>query len=123
MASWLPLALVSIAIGAVGQFLLKLAARSAGAMPLLGPGMLHALLRLATNPYLLAGLVCFVGSMLLWVKVLTAAPLGTSYPLVSLGYVLVAVLSWAVLGERFEARQLVAIGVIIGGVVLLGSRA
>lgn len=123
MASWLPLALVSIAIGAVGQFLLKLAARSAGAMPLLGPGMLHSMLRLAANPYLLAGLVCFVGSMLLWVKVLTAAPLGTSYPLVSLGYVVVAVLSWALLGERFELRQLVAIGVIIGGVVLLGSRA
>jgi drug/metabolite transporter (DMT)-like permease len=122
MPSWLPLALVSIAVGAVGQFLLKLAARSAGTLPLLGPGMLQSLGRLAANPYLLAGLVCFVGSMLLWVKVLTAAPLGTSYPLVSLGYVLVAVLSWAVLGERLGLRQVLAIGVIIGGVVLLGGR-
>jgi len=122
MQSWLPTALVSIGIGAVGQFLLKLAARSSGPLPLLGPGALGALWRLAGNPYLLIGLVCFVSSLLLWVKVLGTAPLSSSYPLVSLGYVLVAILSWIVLGERLGLRQVLAIAVIVAGVALLGLR-
>ncbi len=121
MPLWLPLALVSITLGAVGQFLLKLAAQSLGQVSLLGPHMGASLLRLALNPYFLIGLVCFVSSMLLWVRVLTAAPLNTSYPLVSLGYVLVAVMSWVFLGERLGLRQGLAIGVIVVGVALLAG--
>ena len=120
MQPWLPTALISIAIGAVGQFLLKLASRSLGPLPLFGPGTGAGLLRLAGNPYLLAGLVCFGTSMVLWVKVLGSAPLNTAYPLVSLGYVLVAVLSWLLLGERLGLRQGIALAVIVIGVGLLG---
>lgn len=120
MRAWLPTALLSIAIGAIGQLLLKFAARGAGSLSLFGPGALSSLGRLAANPYLIAGLVCFVSSMLLWVKVLGSAELATAYPLVSLGYVLVAILSWVLLGERVNLRQAIAIGVIVFGVVLLG---
>lgn len=117
---WLPTALVSIAIGAVGQFLLKLAARSNGSLSLFGPGALSSLLRLLVNPYLLVGVLCFVTSMVLWVKVLGRAELSVAYPLVSLGYVVVIALSWGLLGERLSLRQAVAVGVIVFGVVLLG---
>ena len=122
MREWLPLALVSIAIGAVGQLLLKFAARSAGGLPLLGPGAIGAFGRLLINPYLLVGVFCFGTSMLLWVKVLTTAQLSVSYPLVSLGYVIVALLSWWWLGEPLSLRQIVAIGIIMAGVALLGQR-
>jgi drug/metabolite transporter (DMT)-like permease len=122
VASWLPTALLSITIGAVGQLLLKLAARTAGALRLGGPGFLHSLERLIVNPYLILGVLCFVSSMILWVKVLTVAELSTSYPMVSLGYVIVAVLSAVVLREHLGVRQIVAIAVIIAGVILLGQR-
>lgn len=119
MPRWLPMALVSIALGAIGQVLLKLASRG-GTLSLFGPGMGQSLLRLALNPYFLVGVVCFVSSMLVWVKVLSSAQLATAYPVVSLGYVLVAALSWVFLGEHINVRQAVAIGVIIAGVVMLG---
>ena len=121
MPLWLPMALVSIALGAVGQFLLKIAAQSLGNVSLFGPEMGSSLLRLALNPYFLLGLVCFVSSMLLWVRVLTAAPLNTSYPLVSLGYVLVAFMSWIFLGESLGVRQGLAIAIIVVGVALLAG--
>lgn len=121
MPLWLPLALVSIALGAIGQFLLKIAAQSLGQVSLFGPHMGTSLLRLALNPYFLIGLVCFVSSMLMWVRVLTSAPLNTSYPLVSLGYVLVAFMSWVFLGERLGLRQGLAIGIIVVGVALLAG--
>ncbi len=120
MQPWLPTALLSITIGAVGQLLLKFASRSAVGLD--GASLLPALARLALNPYLILGLICFLSSMLLWVKVLRTAELSTAYPLVSLGYVLVAALSWVLLGERLGIRQAVAIGVIIFGVFLLGGR-
>ncbi len=122
MQPWLPVALVSIAIGAVGQLLLKFAARTAGGLTLHAAAVLPTVARLATNPYLLAGVLCFLTSMLLWVKVLSTAELSTAYPLVSLGYVLVAALSWVLLGERLGLRQGVAIAVIVCGVFLLGGR-
>lgn len=122
MQSWVPTALVSIAVGAVGQFLLKLAARSLGPLALGGSHVLASLGRLALNPFLLLGLVCFVSSMVLWVRVLGSAPLNTSYPLVSLGYVLVALMSWVFLGERLGLRQGAAILIIMGGVALLAGR-
>lgn len=120
MQPWLPTALVSITIGAVGQLLLKFAARGGVTLDL--AAVLPAVMRLATNPYLIAGLVCFLTSMLLWVKVLSTAELSTAYPLVSLGYVLVAALSWVLLGERLGLRQALAIGIIVFGVFLLGGR-
>ncbi len=121
MPLWLPTALVSIAIGSVGQFLLKIAARNLGHISLFGPQAGGTLLRMAVNPFLLIGVVCFLSSMLLWVRVLSTAPLNTSYPLVSLGYVLVAVMSWLFLGERLGLRQGLAIAIIIVGVALLAS--
>lgn len=122
MQPWLPTALVSIAIGAVGQLLLKFAARATGGLSLHGAAMVPTVVRLATNPYLIAGVGCFLTSMLLWVKVLSTAELSTAYPLVSLGYVVVAALSWVLLGERLDLRQAVAIAVIVFGVFLLGRR-
>ena len=120
MPVWLPTALVSITIGAIGQLLLKLAARGSGPLVFFGPGALASVGRLASNPYLIVGIICFVSSMLLWVKVLGRAALSTAYPLVSLGYVLVAILSWVLLGERLHTLQAIAIGIIVVGVVLLG---
>jgi multidrug transporter EmrE-like cation transporter len=122
LAQWLPTALISIAIGAVGQLLLKLAARSGATLAIGHGGLLASLLRLAANPYMWLGALCFVSSMLLWVRVLNYAQLSTAYPLVSLGYVLVAVLSVVVLGEHLSLKQMGAIAVIILGVFLLGQR-
>jgi len=122
VAAWLPTALVSIAIGAFGQFLLKLAARTGGSLTPNEAGIVAWLLRLAVNPYMILGVVCFVSSMLLWVKVLQVAQLSSSYPLVSLGYVIVAVLGAVFLGEHLAPRQIAAMAVIVLGVALLGAR-
>ena len=47
--------------------------------------------------------------------------LSLAYPLVSLAFVLVAVLSWLVLGERLSASRIMGIGLIVIGVALLGA--
>ena len=46
--------------------------------------------------------------------------LSLAYPLVSLAFVMVAVLSWVVLGERLSAGRIMGIGLIVIGVALIG---
>jgi drug/metabolite transporter (DMT)-like permease len=111
----LPWLAVSILLGSVGQFLLKLAAQQLGQLSL-APA---SLARLALSPFVWAGVVLFASSMVLWIKVLTAAPLATAYPLVSLSYVVVLLLSWAFLGEPITGLKVAGIVAIMLGVALL----
>lgn len=112
------LAGTSIAIGAVGQFLLKLGANRLGA-PLPFFRMVWAVL---ATPTILAGILCFGLSMLLWVLVLRVLPLSTAYPMVSLSYVIVTALSALFLGETLTAAKLLGLALIMAGVVLVGSK-
>ena len=50
---------------------------------------------------------------------LSRVPVSQAYPLLSLGYVLNAVLAWWLLGEAVTAVRMAGIGVIIVGVVLV----
>ncbi len=109
-------ALVSIALGAAGQFLLKL-----GADQLKDLATVPAVLtRMFTTPGILAGLVCFGSSFVLWVLVLRSMPLSTAYPLVSLSYVVVTALSVAFLHETLTALKLGGLLLIVTGVILIG---
>ncbi len=111
-------AVISIALGAVGQFLLKL-----GADRLREPAaLLPFLVRMFTTPAVLVGLVCFGSSMILWVLVLRALPLSTAYPMVSLSYVLVAALSAGFLHEALTVNKLTGLALIIAGVALVGLK-
>lgn len=111
----LPWLAVSVLLGSFGQFLLKLAAQQIGTLSLTPSGIL----RLAQTPFVWAGLVLFGTSMILWTKVLTAAPLSTAYPMVSTSYVVVLLLSWAFLGESITLVKVAGITAIMLGVALL----
>lgn len=104
------LALFSIALGAVGQFLLKVGAGK------LTPG---ALWRMALIPEILIGLVCFGLSFISWVFVLQRLPLSVAYPMVSLSYVIVTALAAIFLGESIGWQKLAGLALILVGVVVL----
>ncbi len=63
--------------------------------------------------------VCFVIATGLWLIALSKIQVSYAFPLLSMGYVVVAVLSIAILRERVPALRWVAIGVITMGVALI----
>lgn len=112
------LAAISILLGGIGQFLLKLGADRIKPAPTL----LLTLWRLVLMPQLILGLLCFGSSFLLWIFVLRRLPLSVAYPMVSLNYLVVTLLAVLVLHERFTAYKALGLGLIMLGVVAISVR-
>ncbi|MDP9902075.1 SMR family transporter [Variovorax ginsengisoli] len=113
--------LSGVVLNAVAQLLLKAGAASAGQITL-GAGA-HALwataLGLARHPGILGGLACYVISVVVWIVALSRVEVSVAYPMLSIGYVLNALLAWWLFGETLNAQRWLGIGVIMVGVVLV----
>jgi multidrug transporter EmrE-like cation transporter len=66
-----------------------------------------------------SGLACYAVSVLLWLLVLSRVEVGRAYPLQGLGYIVVAVAGWWVLGETLSVSQMIGICVIWIGAYLV----
>jgi drug/metabolite transporter (DMT)-like permease len=106
-------ALFSISLSAFAQLLMKIGMSSTLAE--------NSMFAVATNPYVAGGFAAYGIGAVLWLKVLSRVDLSLAYPLVSLAFVMVAVLSWLVLGERLSAGRIMGIGLIVIGVALIGA--
>lgn len=71
------------------------------------------------NPYFFSALVVYGLCTLLWVYLLRDIPLGRAYPVVSLTFLIVPVLSWALLGEPLGKFVFFGGALIVGGVYLM----
>ena len=78
-------------------------------------------LRVLFNPWVAAG----VGLLIVWLlsrmALLSLADLSFVLPVTSIGYVLTAVVGWAVLGEHISAGRWAGTLLIMGGTALVGS--
>lgn len=110
------LILAAVALSATGQLLLK-----AGARQLAGLGGLEFLLAAARDPRVLSGIAAWTASTICWLYVLRVAPLSRAYGLTSLTYVLVALASVVVLGERIRGGHALGIAFVVAGVACLLS--
>jgi len=102
------LILVGVLLNAAAQLLLK---AGTNAMPL---G-----LRLAIEPHIVAGLACYVVSVVVWIVALSRVPVSIAYPMLSIGYVVNAIAAWYLLGEAVTPMRLVGIGIIVFGVFIV----
>jgi multidrug transporter EmrE-like cation transporter len=97
-----------VLLNATAQLLLK---AGTNAMPL---GV-----RLAIEPHILAGLACYVISVVVWVVALSRVPVSIAYPMLSIGYVVNAIAAWALLGETVTTMRMAGIAVIVVGVFMV----
>ena len=111
------LILVSVALNASAQIFLRLSAR--GGIGRNGDGLIAILADLATRPALLGGLACYGLSVLLWIYVLSRAEASYAYPFLGLGFVVVALAGWLLLGEALSVQRVGATALIVIGVAWL----
>jgi undecaprenyl phosphate-alpha-L-ara4N flippase subunit ArnF len=117
------LVVICVAMGSLGQICMKAGLTgdeiALDASPLrVAANVLPFLIR----PPVMAGIGLYVVSTALWLLVLRRLPLNIAFPMVSLGYVFVVLLSAVVLHER--VRWLVALpglSCIVLGVSLIGT--
>jgi drug/metabolite transporter (DMT)-like permease len=113
----LVLILLSVALNASAQIFLRLSAR--GGIGAAGEGIVAFAIDLVTRPALIGGLACYGFSLLLWIYVLSRAEAAYAYPFLGLGFVVVALAGWLILGEPLSLQRFGAILVIVVGVAWL----
>lgn len=110
---------VGICLNAVAQLLLKAGTNAVGAIHLTADNWFGTAIKLATQLPIIAGLSCYVISVVVWIIGLSRVDVTIAYPLLSLGYIINAIGAWYFLGEMVSVQRILAIGVIIVGVILL----
>jgi multidrug transporter EmrE-like cation transporter len=124
--SWITWALILTGVGlnAAAQLLLKLATRPLAHFSQFSADTLagSVLILLKSLPFW-AGMVCYGASVCVWLAALAKAPVSTAYPMLSLGYVVVAAVSVMWLGESMTPAKVLGIALICAGVVLVSRNA
>lgn len=112
------LVLAGVLLNAAAQLLLKAGANSVG--PIGGLAALReSAPQLLLHRGILGGLACYVVSVLVWIVALSRVDVSVAYPMLSLGYVVNAVLAWWLFGEVLNTQRWIGIAVIIVGVILI----
>lgn len=115
------LIIVSVLLGSIGQVILKIGANKLGTLALLPQTLIADLFRMIRVPEIFLGLILFGASFVLWVKVLTNSDLSYAYPMVSLGYINIIILSYFLFKEPFTTTKIIGIALIIFGVIVLNK--
>ncbi len=108
-----------VILNAFAQLFLKAGTNAVGAIHLTSENWFATGMKLATSLPILAGLSCYAVSLVVWVIGLSRADVTMAYPMLSLGYVVTAILAWMFLGEIISVQRMVALAIIILGVALL----
>ena len=120
--SWITwvLILTGVGLNAAAQLLLKVASRPlAHFSEFTADTLSSSMAILIKSPPFWSGMVCYAASVCVWLAALTKAPVSTAYPMLSLGYVVVAAVSVLWLGESMAPGKVLGIALICTGVILV----
>ncbi len=115
----LSLVLTGVLLNAAAQLLLKAGTNRVGEFSFALDNIVPVGSRLASSPFILGGLGCYVVSVVVWILALSRVPESVAYPMLSVGYVVNAVAAWMLFGESLTVQKLVGIGFIVIGVFLV----
>jgi len=116
--SWL---MTGVVLNAVAQLALKSATGTTGAIDGTRLGLWTAAQQLTANASFWLALFAYAISVAVWIVGLSRLPVSQAYPVLSVGYVITALLAWMLLGEIISLERWAGIGLIIVGVFLVAS--
>jgi drug/metabolite transporter (DMT)-like permease len=112
------IALLSIFLGATGQFLFRLGMLSYGSVT--AENVWRQLFGIITTPAIFFGFVCFGISSILWLVIISRWELSYAYPMVALGYVIAIFYGAFFLQEAITFPKILGSGLILLGISVLG---
>ncbi|MCE2990913.1 MAG: SMR family transporter [Burkholderiales bacterium] len=117
------LVLTGVLLNAAAQLLLKAGTNRIGHFEFSTTNLIPVGMQVATQPHIIAGLSCYVVSVVVWIMALSRVPVSVAYPLLSIGYIVNAFAAWYLFGESITAQKLIGIGFICIGVYLVAKSA
>jgi multidrug transporter EmrE-like cation transporter len=123
LMTWV-LILTGVGLNAAAQLLLKVATKPLSHFSVFNADILGSSITvLMRSVPFWTGMICYAASLCVWVAALAKAPVSTAYPMLSLGYVVVAAVSVAWLGESMTLAKVFGIALICTGVFLVSRNA
>ena len=119
----LALAVGSVSFNAMAQIALKKTMLSAGPLPSGVANTLGFAGSLLLNPWFLAGMTCYAFSIGVWLIVLGKTEVSLAYPLLSIGYIITAIIGYYFLGENVNLTRIPGIALICFGIVVISRSA
>ena len=113
------LVLTGVLLNATAQLLLKAGTNVVGHFEFSVANLVPIGLRIAFQPYILGGMTCYAISLVVWIMALSRVPVSIAYPMLSIGYVVNALVAWLWFGEALAAQKMLGLGFIILGVFLV----
>lgn len=113
------LIIIGVLLNAAAQLLLKAGTNAVGPVALDARGLAAAAPRLALEPHILGGLVCYAISVVVWILALSRTEVSVAYPMLSIGYIVNALAAWYLFAEPLTPTRIAGIVVICIGVVLI----
>lgn len=111
------LTILCVACISCGQVLFKVAARSAAA----SADFLTVSRELALSPFLIGGLLVYLGATALWIWLLRTIPLSVAYPFMALAFLFVPALAAVFLGEPLSFKSVLGAVLIVAGICLVAN--
>jgi multidrug transporter EmrE-like cation transporter len=109
-----------VLLNSAAQLMLKAGAKTLGTVAMgSSASLMAAAWSAATQPWIVLGLVCYFLSAGLWIIALTRVDVTIAYPMLSMGYVIAALLAWQLFGEPLTSGRVLGIAIILAGVVVL----
>jgi multidrug transporter EmrE-like cation transporter len=117
----IPIAVLSVSLNAAAQIALRKTMLSVGPV---GQGGYWSLgLEILLSPWFIAGMACYALSIGIWLIVLSRLEVSAAYPLLSIGYVITAVVGYFFLNENVDSMRIVGIALICVGIIFISRSA
>ena len=118
--SFIQLLIVSVIFNTSANMLLKAGVEKLGGFTLSKTNLVSDLIRAITNPFIVAGLILYGLSFILWLKVLSTNDLSKVYPIfVTFVFILTTIGSAKLFGEHISELRIVGLAIAIVGISLI----
>ena len=111
--------LTGVLLNAGAQLLLKAGTNVLGVITLTRENWFDTFWRMGTQGFFVAGVFCYMISLVVWIMGLSRVPVSVAYPMLSLGYIINAVAAYYLFGEAVSVTRLLGIGFVVLGVWLV----
>ena len=115
------LIIFGVLLNASAQLFLKNGTNQLGVISLQMETLIPTVFKVAFQPYIFAGLMCYVISVVVWIGALSRVDVSIAYPMLSIGYIVNALAAWYLFGESFTASKLTGMVFIIVGTYLIAK--
>ncbi len=119
MHQYIPLIILGVLLNAFAQLSLKTGMRTIGVFSFSLENIIPVGTRVILNPFIISGLGCYVVSVIIWLMVLSRVEVSYAYPMLSIGYIVIAFCGYIFFGENMNSIRWLGVIVIFVGVFLI----